>query len=66
MTVVTEGSAGSELALMKRVLDTAVKKWGYGIPYRPIRYIELPKDSTARTRRLIGDKKESLLSKAKL
>ena len=37
LKVVTGGSVGSELALMKRVLDTAVKKWGYGIPYNPIR-----------------------------
>ena len=61
MTVVTGSSVGSELALMKRVLDTAVKKWGYGIPYNPIKNIEFPKGSTARTRRLVGDEKERLL-----
>ena len=61
MTVVTGSSVGSELALMKRVLDTAVKKWGYGIPYNPIKDIEFPKGSTARTRRLAGDEKERLL-----
>ncbi|MDB2468538.1 site-specific integrase [Alphaproteobacteria bacterium] len=61
MTVVTGSSVGSELALMKRVLDTAVKKWGYGIPYNPIKDIEFPKGSTARTRRLVGDEKERLL-----
>jgi integrase len=61
ITVVTGSSVGSELALMKRVLDTAVKKWGYGIPYNPIRDIEFPKGSTARTRRLVGDEKERLL-----
>ena len=61
MTVVTGSSVGSELALMKRVLDTAVKKWGYGIPYNPIKDIEFPKGSTARTRRLVGDEKKRLL-----
>ena len=61
MTVVTGSSVGSELALMKRVLDTAVKKWGYGIPYNPIKDIEFPKGSNARTRRLVGDEKERLL-----
>ena len=61
ITVVTGSSVGSELALMKRVLDTAVKKWGYGIPYNPIKDIEFPKGSTARTRRLVGDEKERLL-----
>ena len=58
---VTGSSTGSELALMKRVLDTAVKKWGYGIPYNPIKDIEFPKGSTARTRRLVSDEKERLL-----
>ena len=61
MTVVTGSSVGSELALMKRVLDTAVKKWGYGIPYNPIKDIEFPKGSIARTRRLVGDEKDRLL-----
>ena len=64
ITVVTGSSVGSELALMKRVLDTAVKKWGYGIPYNPIKDIEFPKGSTARTRRLLGDEKERLLTAA--
>jgi integrase len=66
MTVVTGSSVGSELALMKRVLDTAIKKWGYGIPYNPIRDIEFPKGSTARTRRLVSDEKERLLTAASL
>ena len=48
LIVVTEVSAGSELALMKRVLETAVKKWGYGITYNPIRDIKFPKGSAAR------------------
>ena len=61
MTVVSGSSVGSELALMKRVLDNAVKKWGYGIPYNPIKDIEFPKGSIARTRRLVGDEKERLL-----
>ena len=64
LKVVTGGSVGSELALMKRVLDTAVKKWGYGIPYNPIRDIEFPKGSASRTRRLTGDEKDRLLSAA--
>ena len=66
MTLVTGSSVGSELALMKRVLDTAIKKWGYGIPYNPIRDIEFPKGSTARTRRLVSDEKERLLTAASL
>ena len=64
LNVVTGGSVGSELALMKRVLDKAVKKWGYGIPYNPIGDIEFPKGSSSRTRRLTGDEKDRLLSAA--
>ena len=64
LNVVTGGSVGSELALMKRVLDTAVKKWGYGIPYNPIGDIEFPKGSSSRTRRLTGDEKDRLLGAA--
>ena len=58
------GSVGSELALMKRVLDTAVSKWGYGIPYNPIKDIEFPKGSSPRTRRLQEGEKERLLTAA--
>ena len=64
LKVVKGGSVVSELALIKRVLDTSVKKWGYGIPYNPIKDIEFPKGSTARTRRLISDEKERLLTAA--
>ena len=64
LKVVTGGSVGPELALMKRVLDTAVKKWGYGIPYNPINDIEYPKGSVARTRRLAENEKDRLLAAA--
>jgi len=64
LKIVKGGSVCSELALMKRVLDTAVKKWGYGIPYNPIEDIEFPKGSSARTRRLVLDEKERLLTAA--
>ena len=64
LKVVKGGSVGSELALIRRVLDTSVKKWGYGIPYNPIKDIEFPKGSTAQTRRLISDEKERLLTAA--
>jgi len=61
LKVVTGGSVGSELALIKRVLDTAVKNWRYGIPYNPINDIEYPKISGARNRRLIDTEKDRLL-----
>lgn len=55
------GTVCSELSLIKRVLDTASKKWGFGIPYNPIKDIEFPKGSTSRTRRLVSDEKERLI-----
>ena len=64
MKLVKGGSVGAELALMKRVLDTAVRKWGYGIPYNPIKDIEFPKGSSPRTRRLREGEKERLLTAA--
>ena len=66
LKVVSGGSVKSELSLIKRVMDTAVKKWEYGIPYNPIYQIEFPKGSNARTRRLIGDEKERLLTASSL
>lgn len=64
LKIVKGGSVGSELALMKRVLDTAVRKWGYGIPYNPIKDIEFPKGSNPRTRRLQEGEKKHLLTAA--
>ena len=55
------GTVCSELALIKRVLDAASKKWGFGIPYNPIKDIEFPKGSSSRTRRLVSDEKERLI-----
>ena len=45
-------------------MDAAVKKWGYPIPNNPIYQIEIPKGSNARTRRLIDNEKERLLTAA--
>ena len=64
MNVVTSGSVGAELALMKRVLDTAAKNWGLGIPYNPIKDIEFPRGSTERNRRLKEGERERLLTAA--
>ena len=64
LKIVKGGSVSAELALMKRVLDTAVKKWGYGIPYNPITDIQFPKGSSPRTRRLRDGEKERLLTAA--
>ena len=61
LKVVSGGSVKSELSLIKRVMDTAVKNWGYPIPYNPIKDIEFPKGSSARTRRLVADEKGRLL-----
>ena len=61
LKVVTGGSVGSELALIKRVLDTEVENWGYGNFYNPIKDIQYPKISGARNRRLTDTEKDRLL-----
>ena len=64
MNIVKASTVGSELSLMKRVLDTASKRWGYGIPYNPIKDIQFTRVSKTRTRRLENNEKERLLSAA--
>ena len=64
LKVVTGGSVMSELSLIKRVMDTAVKKWGYPIPNNPISQIEFPRGSNPRNRRLRDGELESLLTAA--
>ena len=59
--LIKDVSLKSELSLIKRVMDAAVKKQEYPIPYNPIYQIEFPEGSNARTRRLIDDEKEGLL-----
>ena len=60
------GSVCSELALIKRVLDTAVKRWGYGIPYNPIKDIDFPNRSSSRSRRLKPGEYERLVDATSL
>ena len=64
MNIVAASTVGSELSLIKRVLDTASKRWGYGIPYNPIKDIEFTRVSKTRTRRLEKNEKQRLLSAA--
>ena len=61
---VKSGTVKAELSLLNRVFKKAIRDWGYGIPYNPIKDIELPKGSNARTRRLNGDEKERILAAA--
>ena len=62
LRVVKGGSVKSELSLIKSVMDTAIKKWRYPIPNNSIYQIDCPKGSSNRTRRLISDEKEHLLT----
>ena len=61
---VSGGSVCAELALMKRVLETAKRRWGVGIPYNPILEIEFPNGSKQRNRRLRDGELERLLTAA--
>ena len=61
---VSSGSVCAELALMKRVLKTAKKRWGVGIPYNPILEVEFPRSSNPRNRRLLDGELERILTAA--
>ena len=61
---VSGGSVCVELALIKRVLETAKRRWGVGIPYNPILEIEFPSSSNPRNRRLRNGELERLLAAA--
>ena len=61
---VSGGSVCAELSLMKRVLETAKRRWGVGIPYNPILEIEFPRGSNLRNRRLRRGELERLLTAA--
>ena len=56
------GSVCAELALMKRVLETAKRRWGVGILYNPILDIEFARGSNPRNRRLRNGELECLLT----
>ena len=62
---VSVASVHAELSLIKRVLDTAIKQWGYGIAENVIKTMKYSKGSVSRTRRLEADEKEQILNAAK-
>ena len=64
LKTVSGGSVCAELALMKRVLETAKRRWGVGIPYNPILEIEFPRGSNPRNRRLRHGELERLITAA--
>jgi integrase len=63
---VSVASVHAELSLIKRVLDTAIKQWGYGIAENVIKTMKYSKGSVSRTRRLEADEKDRILTAAKL
>jgi integrase len=63
---VSVASVHAELSLIKRVLDTAIKQWGYGIVENVIKTMKYSKGNVSRTRRLETDEKESILTVARL
>ena len=64
LKTVSGGSVCAELALVKKVLETAKRRWGVGIPYNPILKIEFPSGSNPRNRRLREGELERLLTAA--
>ena len=63
---VSVASVHAELSLIKIVLDTAIKQWGYGIVENVIKSMTYSKGTVARTRRLEADEKDRILAAAKL
>jgi len=63
---VSVASVHAELSLIKRVLDTAIKQWGYGIAENVIKTMKYSKGSVSRTRRLEADEKDRILTAARL
>ena len=48
---VSVASVNAELSLIKRVLDTAIKQWGYNIVENAVKSMTYSKGTVARTRR---------------
>ena len=63
---VSVASVHAELSLIKRVLDTAIKQWGYGIVENVIKTMKYSKGNVSRTRRLEADEKDRIIAAAKL
>ena len=63
---VSVASVHAELSLIKRVLDTAIKQWGYSIVENVIKTMKYSKGNVSRTRRLAADEKDRILAAAKL
>ena len=63
---VSVASVHAELSLIKRVLDTAIKQWGYDIVENVIKTMKYSKGNVSRTRRLDADEKDRIIAAAKL
>ena len=62
---VSVASVHAELSLIRRVLDTAIKHWGYDIVENVIKTMKYSKGSVSRTRRLEANEKNRILASAK-
>lgn len=62
---VSVASVHAELSLIRRVLDTAIKHWGYDIVENVIKTMKYSKGSVSRTRRLEANEKNRILAFAK-
>ena len=62
---VSVASVHAELSLIKRVLDTAIKQWGYDIVENVIKTMKYSKGNVSRTRRLEANEKNRILASAK-
>ena len=62
---VKSGTVRSDLMLIKRVINTSISQWGYGLPNNPIDSIVMPSPHKPRSRRVPEEELELLLRYAK-
>ena len=62
---VKSGTVRSDLMLIKRVLNTSISQWGYGLPNNPMDSVVMPSPHKPRSRRVSEEELELLLQYAK-
>ena len=62
---VKSGTVRSDLMLIKKVINTSISQWGYGLPSNPLDSVVMPSPHKPRTRRVSEQELKQLLKYAK-
>ncbi len=54
-----------DLNTLSHIIDTAIKEWGYYLPFNPVKNIRKPKVSNSRSRRLSNEEQVILLAQCR-